>query len=683
METFYNNVNECIENKNISYVSFDLYDTLIFRAVCKPEDVWALLYKRYAGGNRGNYLDIKRIREQGESAARRKTKSEDVMIDDIYAEINLDTETKEVLKKTECEIETEVSMSNKPMINMLNELRKKGIRIIITTDMYLDEKTIKTILDKNQISYDYLYISGKVGLRKESGNLFKYILEDLGIPADNMVHIGDNKRSDVDNAKRNGIEAFHYLSKKSDFEHYLIKTRCGYLFEKVNLKNRIKNKLRRYWKEIKKVQYDDIFSNYFVSYLNAVCKSEESDDVRLGFCVLGPFIVALCHWIHGKKEEENIDQLWFVAREGYLIKKIYLTLYPDEEVSVRYVRYNKNICRLPFVLFASSDDDLLAMLPSSSVTIADLLELFLVDNKEELLEKITQETGYTMESTVGVDEFGSLAFKSIWKNIVSSVRDKANRQRNLLVQSLKEEIGDAGPNPRIALVNNSINGSIQYMLEKIMTDTQEIAPVFYGLQIIDSDLCRKRNIKYAAWLKDVNNAFYFRLFQRTLIIFEHLLFESCGTALYLIEKFGEVQSVYEDNGTERNNDAVLLPVQDRAIQFAESAKRFNSFDFTEDALSVYFRVMSYPLAKDTELIGSLAFDEVNESGILINKCENLSFEEFLDKARKEKWPCGFLVLNKAPKVLQDLFVLRCHVEFRRNLALSNKRHSGQEELYGK
>lgn len=670
--TFYDNVNYYINNKNITYVSFDLYDTLIFRAVYRPEDVWALLHKRYAGNNRNNHLDIKRTRERGELAARRKTKSEDVTIDDIYAEIDLDTEIKENLKKTECEIEMEVSMPNKPMIGMLNGLREKGIHILITTDMYLDEKTIKTILDKNQISFDYLYISGKVGFRKESGNLFKYILKDLGIAADNMVHIGDNKCSDVDNAKLNGIEAFYYLCKQPDFEHYLIKTQCGYLFGKVNIKNRIKNKFHRYWKEMRRVPYDDIFSSYFVNYLNAVCKSEESDDVRLGFCVLGPFIAALCHWIHRKKEEKNIDQLWFVAREGYLIKKVYLTLYPDDETSVRYVRYNKNVCRLPFALSANSVDDILAMLPSGIVTIGDLLELFLVDNKEELLEKITQETGYTMESTVGMDEFGSRVFKCIWKNIAGSVRDKANEQRKLLVQSLKKEIGDAGRCPRIALVNNSINGSIQYMLEKIMADKQEIAPVFYGLQIIDSDLCRKRNIKYAAWLKEINNAFYFRLFQRSLNIFEHLLFENCGTALYLIEKAGEVQPVYEDNGTERNNDAVLLPVQDRAIQFAESAKRFNGFDFTEDALSIYFRVMSYPLVEDTELIGSLAFDEVNESGTLINKCENLGFRGFLDKARKEIWPCGFLALNKAPKILQNIFVLRNHVGFRRNLVFPKK-----------
>lgn len=683
MVTFYENVNHYINNKKISYVSFDLYDTLIFRAVYRPEDVWALLHKRFAGSNRNNHLDIKRIRERGELAARRKTESEDVTIDDIYAEIDLDTEAKENLKKTECEIEAEVSMPNKPMIDMLNGLREKGIRILITTDMYLDEKTIKTILDKNQISFDRLYISGKAGFRKESGNLFKYILEDLGIAADNMVHIGDNKRSDVDNAKLNGIEAFHYLCKQPDFEHYLIKTQCGYLFEKVNIINKIKNKFHRCWKEMKRVPYDNISSVYFVNYLNAVCKSEESEDVRMGFCVLGPFIAALCHWIHRKKEEKKIDQLWFVAREGYLIKKVYLTLFPDDETSVRYVRYNKNVCRLPFVLSANSVDDILAMLPSSPVTIGDLLELFLVDNKEELLKKITQETGYTMESTVSVDEFGSRVFKCIWKNIVDSVRDKANEQRKLLVQSLKKEIGDVGRCPKIALVNNSINGSIQYMLEKVMTDEQEIASVFYGLQIIDSDLCRKRDIKYAAWLKDINNAFYFRLFQRTLNIFERLSFENCGTALYLTEKVGEVQPVYEDNGTERNNDAVLLPVQDRAIQFAEVAKRFKGFDFTEDALSIYFRVMSYPLVEDTELVGSLAFDEVNESGILINKCRNLGFRGFWGKARKEIWPCGFLVLNKAPKVLQSIFVLRDHVGFRRNLVFPKKRHSGQENLYGK
>ena len=56
-------------------------------------------------------------------------------------------------------------------------------------------------------------------------------------------------------------------------------------------------------------------------------------------------MVDFCQWLHQMKEKKHLNKLFFVAREGYLIQKVYATLYPEETDSLVYVRLNKNLLR--------------------------------------------------------------------------------------------------------------------------------------------------------------------------------------------------------------------------------------------------------------------------------------------------------------------------------------------------
>ena len=99
------------------------------------------------------------------------------------------------------EISTELSIckANPAALEFFNTVRKAGKRVVIASDMYLDRSIIENILTNNGFNLEgvNVYVSSEYGLTKRSGNLFKKVLEIEGVKSNEVLHIGDNLRSDV------------------------------------------------------------------------------------------------------------------------------------------------------------------------------------------------------------------------------------------------------------------------------------------------------------------------------------------------------------------------------------------------------------------------------------------------------------------------------------------------------
>lgn len=652
-------VKNYITNNKIRYVSFDLFDTLVFRSIHSSNDVYTLLHRRYDDIYGKSEYNLQKKRLLGEIKARNNSDTDDVTIEDIYLCIDLPDLVKEKLQKLECKLEIELSVPNQEIISFIKEIRRLGVTILITSDMYLDRNTIESILEKHNIDYDYLFLSGEVGLRKDTGRLFQYILSKLSIKAKDFIHIGDNRIADQEKPEQIGIRSYCYLCFNPIIKQYFINTEAGYLYKRRRITRRIYERIYRVF--IKKApSYNSIYSNCLTGNINAVCKSLQNDSVRLGYGVIGPFLVALCQWIHKQKNTEKLDQLWFVAREGYLIKNVYLALYPEDSEIIKYVRYNKNVLRLPFALSAKKLEEKKATLPSiSKVTISDMLVLFNISDTEKILTEIRKETGYERDTQIVIDELNNEKNLILWNLLVRAVGKSEIEQKEMLIEHLHETLGKkTGQKIRVGLINNSINGNGQYILEKILKSQHDESIEFCGLQFIDSKICKEKGINYHAWLVEQGNNFYVKFFNRTVNVLERLLFENCGTAVGFKRNNNRLDIYCEERRREKENDDFLIPIQDEALHFAKQFKKFRNFDITKDALSIFFQMMSYPNKEDAIKIGNIAYDEIDDTGILIKKCSKKNVFRLLDFARREMWPTGFLSVNSAPKLLQDMFVWR-------------------------
>ena len=86
--------------------------------------------------------------------------------------------------------------------------------------MYLDEATIKAILDKAGYSgYKKLYISSVLRKTKANGDIFKAVIKDLGAKASDILHIGDTWINDIERPKSLGISTIFFPKAKEVFEN--------------------------------------------------------------------------------------------------------------------------------------------------------------------------------------------------------------------------------------------------------------------------------------------------------------------------------------------------------------------------------------------------------------------------------------------------------------------------------
>ena len=149
-------------------------------------------------------IDFSKIREHCEVQARTEAfeqKREEVTLDRIYKIIEEEYEIKEdiieKLKQKEIELELKFCKKRETAYALYKLAKYIGKRVICTSDMYLPKKTIKEILQKNGYDkIDNIYLSCEIMKTKATGSLYEHVIEKENIEAEEIIHIGDNYKTD-------------------------------------------------------------------------------------------------------------------------------------------------------------------------------------------------------------------------------------------------------------------------------------------------------------------------------------------------------------------------------------------------------------------------------------------------------------------------------------------------------
>lgn len=289
-------------------ISFDIFDTLIFRPFNQPADVFYLIAEKL------NYLDFKNIRELMEKRARedqyKKTGSYEVNIDTIYSYIETFAGIpKEVGVSIELEVEQKVCYSNKYMKDIFYGLLAKGKKIIITSDMYIGKEYMESILNKcGYEGYVDIYISCDYGKSKANGNMYKFIKDSYGINL-SYAHIGDNEISDIENSRKYGFTPFLYKNVNKYGNAYRSKDMSALVGS----------------------AYRGLVNNKLYSQAEILTSQYE-----YGYNCGGIFVLGYCQFIHKYYINEKIDKILFLARDGDILSTVYSKLFPEDNIEYVY-----------------------------------------------------------------------------------------------------------------------------------------------------------------------------------------------------------------------------------------------------------------------------------------------------------------------------------------------------------
>ena len=220
-------------------ITFDIWDTILKRT-CHPEEIKVhtlryYYYKEYfkIKEEYRNELTLYRLRDSIEVEEYEKARERGVDGECNFREVlatliertHLGTEKeKEVLKKElpEYEIEREIEKTYiNPLITDIFKKYDKNKKYCIS-DFYMPKEDLIKILNAHGLDkkFEKVYVSADImKTKRDEGHLFEYFSEKENIKYENMIHVGDNQHSDIDMAKRYGIETIKIPNpKKYNFD---------------------------------------------------------------------------------------------------------------------------------------------------------------------------------------------------------------------------------------------------------------------------------------------------------------------------------------------------------------------------------------------------------------------------------------------------------------------------------
>ncbi|MBD5489862.1 MAG: HAD hydrolase-like protein [Lachnospiraceae bacterium] len=296
-------------------VSIDLFDTLIMRQTLFSTDIFEM-------------VDC-RLKEKGiviRDFSKRRLESEKYLakfaapnLIEIYAHMKSTYSIAEIvpeeLAQLEWMIDYDLVVPRQEMCDFMEEVHRQGKEIYIVSDTFYTKGQIIKLLEKCKIGfYTDIFASCEYKATKAS-DLFKKVKER--VCDKKWIHIGDDIVADVESARRHGIAACQIYSGIDLLEL------VGYLgvWDSIKgLANRIKIG----------IFVSKIFNSPF-QFEKGERKISIQNAYDLGYLLFAPIISDFVIWFEEQAEQYDLSNIWFCARDGYLIKKMYDELHGDTE----------------------------------------------------------------------------------------------------------------------------------------------------------------------------------------------------------------------------------------------------------------------------------------------------------------------------------------------------------------
>lgn len=329
--------------QNICY-SFDILDTCLCRSCGEPYAVFDLLAREVLGDNlsTSQLADFRHIRVKGEKIARQKNVAEDVTIEQIYKECDfsgLTDSTNDNIIKQEIIIERKVLRPIYSTLQKVKKIHSSEQPVLFISDMYLPSTFFVEVLEEFGFwnEGDKIFVSCEIGKSKVTGNLFRYVSNQLNINSGRWIHHGDNKHCDINVPRKLGICARHIKFNYSHYQKYLIGK-----------------------------DYDptECYMARLAGISRAISISKKySPRLQFAADIIAPINVSFTYNVLKDAKKRGIRRLFFIARDAhilYCIAKEMTSLFPD--IEIKYLYASRKALYLP-CLDEVSTDSLRTILP--------------------------------------------------------------------------------------------------------------------------------------------------------------------------------------------------------------------------------------------------------------------------------------------------------------------------------
>ncbi len=288
-------------------VSIDLFDTLIMRQIVFSSDVFELVECRL----KEQGIFIKDFAAKRLEAEKYLSKITAPTLRDIYEYMirvySIEGITVDELKMLEWEIDRDLIIPRWDMCKLISDIYYGGKEVYIVSDTFYRKRELEKILKKwDIVFFTDIYASCEYGMSKSQG-LFHKLQNKLA--GKTCVHIGDDIFADIECAEKNFIPACHIYSGLDLLEM------LGYL-DLWDYINDISSKIKV------GMFMSKLFNSPF-QFETEERKIEVKTAYEIGYLFFAPIVRDFLIWFDRQVRDNNLQNVWFCARDGYLLKKIY------------------------------------------------------------------------------------------------------------------------------------------------------------------------------------------------------------------------------------------------------------------------------------------------------------------------------------------------------------------------
>ncbi len=293
----------------VAILSLDCFDTLLWRNVQAPRDVFAGI--DLPGGGVEPRMWAERSARRA-MLSRRKTS--EVSLVDIYRRLMPRADDAAIATAIDREIELESRhlFAFAPTVALMRAAKDRGMRVIIVSDFYLTEPQLRalitTVAGADVVALiDRIFVSADHGAGK-CDKLFDIVLRQLKVRPDTILHVGDNRHADQDAPGRHGIHSVHLVQFDPAAETRLrLEAVAGALVDPAAR----------------------VTAPIYQAHRAAVALRRDDDAATaLGHDVLGPVLLGFAQWLNSEIAERSAQlgkpvRPLFLMRDGFLPLEVF------------------------------------------------------------------------------------------------------------------------------------------------------------------------------------------------------------------------------------------------------------------------------------------------------------------------------------------------------------------------
>ena len=608
--------------KGVRVLSLDCFDTIVWRKVAKPTDVFFALQDSALWQAHGITAPL---RAKAEDAARRRkrllVRSSEVTIVEIYRELlpSLSEPERAEWVALELEAEKRHGFVFEPTLALIRAAHRRGLRVIVVSDTYFSHVQLRELLaalmgDEHRLIAQ-VHCSSECGGSKVNG-MFKVVLQREKLKPAQVWHLGDNPKADLWAPQQLGMTGVH-------LRHHMPAVTA-----------QLEQRERAALQLMPEIHRSAPMPSSFHAQL-ATRHGLMAGDVRdrIGYGTLGPVMHAFTTWVRDRVAALAADgtpvKAAFLLRDGHLPARAMQALTGEAWPLLRISRFTANAACL-----RARDDvvNLLAGMLSEKSMPALARQLLL---PPALAESILAEC----QTASRPDE--AFARRVLREDTLRTIFEASAAFRARLWTHVQRATG-VQRGDTLVFVDLGYSGTVQTRLREIFQD--EYGVRLHGLYLIASralpDQVDRDGLIGPDWADErlvVAMTAYIGLFEMMCTMAEPSTvdYTDDGAPVYGASGAKATQSA----AVERMQDACLRFVHDVAAVPARCKPATDRLELARQVVADLGRLIYLPDAQETECLSAFEFDFNLGTDLMLATAD---LETGLEEFRRE----GFALMNR-------------------------------------